>query len=127
MPADYTWTYWGDAANPMYSENISGAVHHCADRQHRAASRDTHHRWRADRVSPGAGLRSARGDALVLPIDARARYRGECHAHAAQPAAVARQRGDMTVTGRAARLAELMSCFDGLDPAFNIVEPRRSR
>ncbi len=25
LPADYTWTYWGDAANPMYSEDISGA------------------------------------------------------------------------------------------------------
>jgi PKD repeat protein len=25
LPKDYTWTYWGDAANPMYSENISGA------------------------------------------------------------------------------------------------------
>jgi PKD repeat protein len=25
LPEDYAWTYWGDTANPMYSENISGA------------------------------------------------------------------------------------------------------
>ena len=25
LPADYTWSYWGDATYPMYSENISGA------------------------------------------------------------------------------------------------------
>jgi PKD repeat protein len=25
LPVDYTWTYWGDTANPMYSQNISGA------------------------------------------------------------------------------------------------------
>ena len=24
-PINYTWTYWGDTSNPMYSENISGA------------------------------------------------------------------------------------------------------
>jgi alkyl sulfatase BDS1-like metallo-beta-lactamase superfamily hydrolase len=39
----------------------------------------------------------------------------------------AQQRGDMTVTGNASRLAELMSYFDDFDPAFHIVEPRRSR
>jgi alkyl sulfatase BDS1-like metallo-beta-lactamase superfamily hydrolase len=39
----------------------------------------------------------------------------------------AQQRGDMTVTGNAARLAELMSYFDDFDPAFKIVEPRRAR
>jgi alkyl sulfatase BDS1-like metallo-beta-lactamase superfamily hydrolase len=37
----------------------------------------------------------------------------------------AQQRGDMKVTGNAARLTELMSYFDDFDPAFNIVEPRR--
>ena len=25
LPADYTWTYWGDTTYPMYSEDISGA------------------------------------------------------------------------------------------------------
>ena len=25
LPADYTWTYWGDTTFPMYSEDISGA------------------------------------------------------------------------------------------------------
>lgn len=35
----------------------------------------------------------------------------------------ARQRGDLTVTGNAARLTELMGLFDDFDPAFKIVEP----
>ncbi len=39
----------------------------------------------------------------------------------------AQRNGEMTVTGAAARLAELFSYFDDLDPAFPIVEPRRPR
>ena len=35
--------------------------------------------------------------------------------------------GEMTVTGAAARLGELFSYFDDLDPAFPIVEPRKPR
>jgi alkyl sulfatase BDS1-like metallo-beta-lactamase superfamily hydrolase len=38
-----------------------------------------------------------------------------------------RQRGELTVSGNAARFAELMSYFDDFDPAFNIVEPRAAR
>jgi alkyl sulfatase BDS1-like metallo-beta-lactamase superfamily hydrolase len=37
----------------------------------------------------------------------------------------AQQRGDMKVTGNAARLTELMSYLDDFDPAFNIIEPRK--
>lgn len=37
----------------------------------------------------------------------------------------ARQKGDATFTGDAARFTELMSLFDDFDPAFPIVEPRR--
>jgi len=36
----------------------------------------------------------------------------------------AQQKGELTVTGNAARLTELMSYFDDFDPSFNIVEPR---
>jgi alkyl sulfatase BDS1-like metallo-beta-lactamase superfamily hydrolase len=39
----------------------------------------------------------------------------------------ARQKGELTVTGNAAKLDELMSYFDDFDPSFNIVEPRRAR
>lgn len=38
-----------------------------------------------------------------------------------------RTAGEITVTGAPARLAELFSYFDDLDPAFPIVEPRRPR
>ena len=37
----------------------------------------------------------------------------------------ARQRGELAVTGTAARFAELLALFDDADPAFAIVEPRR--
>ena len=37
----------------------------------------------------------------------------------------ARQRGEMTITGTAARFTELMALFDDVDPTFAIVEPRR--
>ena len=37
----------------------------------------------------------------------------------------ARQRGELTITGTAARFTELMALFDDVDPAFAIVEPRR--
>jgi alkyl sulfatase BDS1-like metallo-beta-lactamase superfamily hydrolase len=39
----------------------------------------------------------------------------------------AEARGELTTTGNGQRLTELMSLFDDFDPAFNIVEPRRSR
>lgn len=39
----------------------------------------------------------------------------------------ARAAGSLTVTGAAARLTELFSYFDDLDPAFPIVEPRKPR
>lgn len=39
----------------------------------------------------------------------------------------ARAAGELTVTGEAGRLAELLSYFDDLDPAFTIVEPRRPK
>ena len=39
----------------------------------------------------------------------------------------AQRNGEMTLTGAAARLAELFSFFDDLDPAFPIVEPRKPR
>ena len=37
----------------------------------------------------------------------------------------ARQRGELTITGTAARFTELMALFDDVDPTFAIVEPRR--
>jgi alkyl sulfatase BDS1-like metallo-beta-lactamase superfamily hydrolase len=37
----------------------------------------------------------------------------------------ARQRGELTFTGTAARFTELMALFDDVDPTFAIVEPRR--
>jgi alkyl sulfatase BDS1-like metallo-beta-lactamase superfamily hydrolase len=39
----------------------------------------------------------------------------------------AQQRGELTLTGNTGRFSELMALFDDFDPAFNIVEPRRSR
>lgn len=39
----------------------------------------------------------------------------------------ARTKNELTVTGNAARLNELMSYFDDFDPSFTIVEPRRGR
>ena len=39
----------------------------------------------------------------------------------------ARQRGQLTITGTAARFTELMALFDDVDPSFAIVEPRRPR
>ena len=36
----------------------------------------------------------------------------------------AQQKGELAVSGNAARLSELLSYFDDFDPAFNIVEPR---
>ena len=41
--------------------------------------------------------------------------------------AEAQTSGEFTIVGNGARLGELMSFFDDFDPAFNIVEPRRSR
>ena len=38
-----------------------------------------------------------------------------------------RQKGELTVTGNAAKLDELMSYFDDFDPSFAIVAPRRAR
>ena len=39
----------------------------------------------------------------------------------------ARTKNELTVTGNAARLNELMSYLDDFDPSFTIVEPRRAR
>ena len=39
----------------------------------------------------------------------------------------ARQKGELSVAGNAAKLTELMSYFDDFDPAFNIIEPRTGR
>ena len=41
--------------------------------------------------------------------------------------AEAEARGELTTTGNAQRLTELMSLFDDFDPAFKIVEPRTAR
>jgi alkyl sulfatase BDS1-like metallo-beta-lactamase superfamily hydrolase len=37
----------------------------------------------------------------------------------------ARAAGDLTITGNASRVTELMSLFDDFDPSFTILEPRR--
>ena len=39
----------------------------------------------------------------------------------------AQQGGALTIAGNGARFTELMGLFDDFDPAFAIVEPRRSR
>jgi alkyl sulfatase BDS1-like metallo-beta-lactamase superfamily hydrolase len=119
MPAALVFDYLGTTLNGPRAENTKMVLNwRFTDTQETVASTLDHAALTyvvgKTAANADAGLATTRGvfNAIVL----RQRTFAD-----------AQQRGDATMTGDAARFAELMTLFDDFDPAFNIVEPRRSR
>ena len=119
MPASLVFDYLGTTLNGPRAENAKMVLNwRFTDTRESLASTVDHAAltYVVGKVATNADASVTTTRAVFNAIVLRQRTIGDAQAGS-----------DLTIVGNGARLTELMSLFDDFDPAFKIVEPRRSR